>query len=243
MQEIPESWYTSWFNSPYYHILYKDRDYSEAAGFMDNLTRALNLPKSAHILDLACGRGRHSIYLAGLGYRVTGADLSPKSIAEAKKHERPGLQFVIHDMCLPFLESFDAIFNLFTSFGYFESANDNLRAIRAIKQSLAPDGVGVIDFLNVNHVAEHLVANEEKTVDGIAFKITRQIDDKFITKTISFEDQGKEHVFAERVSAMDLDQFKAYFEIAGVTLINTYGDYELAPFDPDTSERLILIFK
>ncbi|WP_435578683.1 class I SAM-dependent methyltransferase [Gilvibacter sp.] len=243
MQEIPESWYTSWFDSPYYHILYKDRDYSEAAGFMDNLTAALDLPKTSHILDLACGRGRHSIYLAGLGYQVTGADLSPKSIAAAKKHERPGLRFVIHDMCLPFLESFDAIFNLFTSFGYFESANDNLRAIRAIKQSLADDGIGVIDFLNVNYVAKHLVATEEKTVDGIRFKINRKIDDKFITKTISFTDQGKDYSFAERVSAMDLEQFKAYFEIAGVALINTYGNYQLDPYDPDNSERLILIFK
>ena len=110
MQEIPESWYTSWFNSPYYHILYKDRDYSEAAVFMDNLTEALALPKTAHILDLACGRGRHSIYLAGLGYQVTGADLSPKNIEAAKLHERPGLRFVIHNMCLPFQQKFDAIY-------------------------------------------------------------------------------------------------------------------------------------
>lgn len=243
MQEIPESWYTSWFNSPYYHILYKDRDYSEAAGFMDNLTEALALPKIAHILDLACGRGRHSIYLAGMGYQVTGADLSPKNIEAAKLHERPGLRFVIHDMCLPFQQKFDAIFNLFTSFGYFEGANDNLRAIRAIKQSLASEGIGVIDFLNVNYVAKHLVVTEEKTIDGIRFNINRKIDDKFITKTITFKDQGKEYSFAERVSAMDLDQFKSYFELAGVELTKTYGNYQLDSFDPETSERLILIFK
>ena len=133
MQDIPEYWYTSWFNSPYYHILYKDRDYTEAGRFMDKLTADLQLEKGSKILDLACGKGRHSIYLSELGYDVTGADLSPKNIEAAKKYERPGLRFVIHDMCLPFLEKFDAIFNLFTSFGYFESPNDNLRAIRTFK--------------------------------------------------------------------------------------------------------------
>ena len=243
MQEIPESWYTSWFNSPYYHILYKDRDYSEAAVFMDNLTEALALPKTAHILDLACGRGRHSIYLAGLGYQVTGADLSPKNIEAAKLHERPGLRFVIHNMCLPFQQKFDAIFNLFTSFGYFEGANDNLRAIRAIKQSLAPGGVGVIDFLNVNYVAQHLVSSEQKIVEGITFDIQREMDAKFITKTITFKDGEKSYQFDERVAAMDLNQFKAYFELAAVKLLQTYGNYQLDAFDPDSSERLIMIFK
>ena len=243
MQDIPEYWYTSWFNSPYYHILYKDRDYTEAGRFMDKLTDNLQLEKGSKILDLACGKGRHSIYLSELGYDVTGADLSPKNIEAAKKYERPGLRFVIHDMCLPFLEKFDAIFNLFTSFGYFESPNDNLRAIRAMKQSLAPEGLAVIDFMNVNYVANNLVAEEVKTIDGIEFKIRRTIRDNYVVKTIVFSDQGKEFKFEERVAAMTLDTFKAYFEIAEVKLLKTFGDYELSDFNPQTSERLILVFK
>ena len=243
MQDIPEYWYTSWFNSPYYHILYKDRDYTEAGRFMDKLTADLQLEKGSKILDLACGKGRHSIYLSELGYDVTGADLSPKNIEAAKKYERPGLRFVIHDMCLPFLEKFDAIFNLFTSFGYFESPNDNLRAIRAMKQSLAPEGLAVIDFMNVNYVANNLVAEEVKTIDGIEFKIRRTIRDNYVVKTIVFSDQGKEFKFEERVAAMTLDTFKAYFEIAEVKLLKTFGDYELSDFNPQTSERLILVFK
>lgn len=243
MQDIPEYWYTSWFNSQYYHILYKGRDHTEAAFFMDKLTADLNLAKDAKILDLACGKGRHSIYLAGLGYNVTGADLSPRNIEEAKKHEKPGLRFVIHDMCLPFPERFDAIFNLFTSFGYFESPNDNLRAIRAIKQSLSPGGIGVIDFLNVHHVANNLVDSEEKMVDGIQFKIKREISNNYVIKTIAFTDKGEDYTFKERVAALDLKMFKAYFEMAGVNLIKTYGNYQLAPYEPFTSERLILIFE
>ncbi|MBC7524978.1 MAG: methyltransferase domain-containing protein, partial [Flavobacterium sp.] len=115
-----KTWYASWFDSPYYHILYKDRNYREAQIFMDNLTRYLNLPEKAKVLDLACGKGRHSIYLNQLGFEVTGVDLSENSILEAKKNENESLHFNVHDMRNPFHQKFDAIFNLFTSFGYFE---------------------------------------------------------------------------------------------------------------------------
>jgi len=57
-QPATENWYASWFDTPYYHILYKDRDYDEAQAFMDNLTHYLNLPEESKILDLACGKGR-----------------------------------------------------------------------------------------------------------------------------------------------------------------------------------------
>ena len=115
-QTKTENWFVSWFDTPYYHILYKDRDYSEAQLFMDNITNYLNLPEQAKILDLACGKGRHSIYLNQLGFDVTGADLSENSILEAKKAENDTLHFEVHDMRIPFEDKFDAVFNLFTSF-------------------------------------------------------------------------------------------------------------------------------
>ncbi|MFT4943871.1 MAG: 2-polyprenyl-3-methyl-5-hydroxy-6-metoxy-1,4-benzoquinol methylase, partial [Flavobacteriales bacterium] len=87
MQKEDTSWYASWFDSPYYHILYKDRDDSEAADFMRRLTHYLELDTDAKILDLACGKGRHSRHLSTLGYDVTGVDLSEESINYAKKFE------------------------------------------------------------------------------------------------------------------------------------------------------------
>ena len=84
-QPATDNWFESWFDTPYYHILYKERNDDEAQLLMDNLTQYLNLPEEAKILDLACGKGRHSIYLNQLGFDVTGADLSTNSIAEAKK--------------------------------------------------------------------------------------------------------------------------------------------------------------
>ncbi|MCW8980432.1 MULTISPECIES: class I SAM-dependent methyltransferase [Altibacter] len=242
MQKETDNWYTSWFDTPYYHILYKDRDYDEAGFFMKRITSFLGLSKDAEILDLACGKGRHSKYLNTLGYKVIGADLSPRSIAYAKQFENERLQFVVHDMCQPFSSKFDAIFNLFTSFGYFESEEDNVKTIKAIKNGLKTNGYGVIDFLNVHYVAKHLIPSETKTVEDIDFHIERHITDGYIYKDIRFQDNGQQYSFTERVKALTLTDFLVYFEEAGVSLRHCFGDYHLQEFDQDTSERLILIF-
>lgn len=242
-QPSPHKWFVSWFDSPYYHILYKDRDYTEAQLFMDNITNYLNLPEEAKILDLACGKGRHSIYLNQLGYEVTGADLSENSIAEAKKAENETLNFQVHDMRISFEDKFDAIFNLFTSFGYFENDVDNLSTLIAIQQSLSEYGFAVIDFMNVHRVIASLVPEEVKTVEDIDFNIKRYYQNGHIFKEIDFEDQGEKFHFTEKVKALTLDDFENLMEQAGIYLLDTFGDYKLNKFHKEKSERLILIFK
>jgi len=243
MQKEKTNWFASWFDTPYYHILYKDRDYEEAQLFMDNLTNYLNLPEDAKILDLACGKGRHSIYLNKLGYDVTGADLSENSIAEASKHSNDTLHFTVHDMREPFEDKFDAIFNLFTSFGYFEKDSDNLKTLKAISESLTEYGFGVIDFMNAHHVIKNLVPEETKTVDGIDFYIKRYYKDGHIFKEIDFEADGEKYHFTERVQALTLEDFEQLMEEAGIHLLDIFGDYRLRKFFKNESERLIMIFK
>ncbi|MRX67183.1 Methyltransferase domain-containing protein [Flavobacterium resistens] len=238
-----ENWFSSWFDTPYYHILYKDRNYREAQIFMDNLTHYLNLPEKAKVLDLACGKGRHSIYLNQLGFDVLGADLSENSIAEASKNSNETLHFKVHDMREPFEEKFDAIFNLFTSFGYFESDDDNLTTLRAIKESLSEYGFAVIDFMNVTQVIETLVPQEVKTVEGIDFHIKRYVEDGHIFKEIDFEDQGRKFHFTEKVKALTLKDFQDLMDEAGIYLLDIFGDYKLKKFHKTESERLIMIFK
>jgi SAM-dependent methyltransferase len=240
---VPKNWYVSWFDTPYYHILYKDRDYAEAQSFMDNLTQYLNLPDEATILDLACGKGRHSLYLNTLGYQVTGADLSKNSIMAASEFTNETLRFVEHDMRLPFDEKFDAIFNLFTSFGYFESDDDNLQTLIAIRDSLTEYGFGVIDFMNADYVIQNLVSQEVKTVDNITFYIKRYVNDNHIFKEITFEDQGESYTFTEKVKVLRLADFESLMEEAGIYLLDVFGDYKLKKFFKNESERLILIFK
>lgn len=238
-----QNWYSSWFDTPYYHILYKDRNYREAQVFMDNLTHYLNLPEKAKVLDLACGKGRHSIYLNQLGYDVLGADLSENSITEASKNSNDTLHFKVHDMREPFDEKFDAIFNLFTSFGYFESDDDNLTTLKAIKESLSEYGFAVIDFMNVTNVIENLVPEETKTVDDIDFHIKRYVEDGHIFKEIDFEDKGRKYHFTEKVKALTLKDFQELMDEAGIFLLDIFGDYKLKKFHKTESERLIMIFK
>jgi len=243
MTKPTKAWYASWFDTPYYHILYKDRDYAEAQSFMDNLTNYLNLPENGKILDLACGKGRHSVYLNKLGYDVTGVDLSEQSINYAKQFENDSLRFDVHDMTKPYPETFDAVFNLFTSFGYFENDDCNLRTIEAIKTELNTYGFGVIDFMNANYVINNLVSEDTKTVEGITFHQKRSVKNGYIVKDIAFEFDDEQYNFEERVKALTLDDFNRLFEKAGVYLLDVFGDYKLKKYHPETSERLIMIFK
>lgn len=236
-------WFTSWFNTSYYHILYKDRNDEDAQIFMKNITQFLKLPQETHILDLPCGKGRHSVYLNSLGYQVTGGDLSENSIGYAKQFENARLKFKVKDMRQAFKERYDAVFNLFTSFGYFEADEEDVRVLQNIKNSFIDKGVLVLDFLNVEKVKQNIVKKETKSVEGIDFHIQREIKDGFILKHISFNDHGKNHSYTEHVKYLDLKKFKEYFKCAGMSLENVFGDYKLSEFDPNTSDRLILVAK
>ena len=210
---------------------------------MDNIIQYLNLPEDAKILDLACGRGRHSIYLNQLGFEVTGADLSENSIAEAQKFANDKLHFVVHDMREKCNQKYDAILNLFTSFGYFENEEDNFKTLKAIHESLSEYGFAVMDFMNVHHVIKNLVPSEVKTVDGIDFHIKRKVENGFILKEIDFEDQGQQYHFTEKVRALTLEDFQQMMDEAGIYLLDTFGDYKLKKFYKKESERLIMLFK
>ena len=210
---------------------------------MDNLTNYLNLPEDGKVLDLACGKGRHSVYLNSLGYNVTGVDLSENRIAYAKQFENDTLHFEVHDMCKPYNEKFDAVFNLFTSFGYFDKEEDNLNTIKAIKEDLNEFGFGVIDFMNTDFIIENLVAEDVKTIEGIEFHQKRYVKDGYIIKDISFTADGEDYNFQERVKALTLKDFETLFEKAGVFLLDVFGDYKLRKYYKTTSERLVMIFK
>ena len=238
-----ENWFSTWFDSPYYHILYKNRNEEEAQVFMDNITNYLNMPENGTILDLACGKGRHSIYLNKLGYQVTGVDLSENSIAVANESSNESLRFKTHDMREPMNETYDAVFNLFTSFGYFDTYEDNIKTLKAIKDSINEYGFGVIDFFNSDFIIEHLVAVETKEINGITFNIKRFVENKKIIKEIRFSDKGESFFFTEKVSAFTLSDFEAMMEEAGIYLLEIFGDYKLKKFYKSQSERLIMIFK
>ena len=236
------NWFEGWFDSKYYHTLYKNRDQKEAQFFIDKLTDFLQIKEDQKILDLACGKGRHSIYLNQKGFSVVGADLSEQSILHAQQYENEKLKFVVHDMREVLQEkTFHFVLNLFTSFGYFEKEEEQYKTIHSVEQMLLPNGILVIDFMNAHKVVKNLVASETKEVDGITFQLKRSIQNGFIIKDISFTDKGKQYNFQERVKVINQSHFESY--VKDWDIVNIFGDYQLSQFDIETSDRFILIAK
>lgn len=237
-----ENWFEEWFDSPYYHMLYANRSTTEADAFILNVHQLLQLPPGSKVLDLACGKGRHSKALAVQGYNVTGVDLAENSIMEAKKMESENLHFMVHDMRRPVaVNYYDAVLNLFTSFGYFSSPRDNMRTIDAVWSALRPHGIFLIDFLNAVKVQKAVEARPEGDVEAgtVHFRWKKTIEAGSVVKEITVTDGEKKSEFCEHVQLFTLNDFAGMLQ-EKFEIVNVFGDYNLATFDEANSDRLIL---
>lgn len=239
-------WFEDWFDSPLYEKLYANRDEQEAAQLVELLEDTLPLEECSKILDLGCGRGRHAINLNQKGYQVTGIDLSEQAIATAKeKAEDLGLEnirFERRDMRNPLPETFDAIVNLFTTFGYFKTDEENASVLESVRKMLVPEGVFVLDYLNAHQVRKAYQPSDEGEFHGIHYEIHRYLSNNSIIKEIEFsgEEIGRKE-YAERVKLYDLSWFKKEMTKHNLEIDHIYGDYEGNKFDPETSSRLLII--
>jgi SAM-dependent methyltransferase len=239
-----KAWYKDWFNSPYYHKLYFERDEGEARQFIHTLIGHLQPAPGSRMLDVACGRGRHSKLLASLGYDVTGIDLSPDSISYAHQFEHELLHFYQHDMRLPaWINYFDYAFNFFTSFGYFATRREHSDAVSTIVRSLKPGGTLLFDFLNVHFVEERLKHNDEKTIGQTHYEIHRWMDANFFYKKIIVTDPGLEQPFesTEQVAKLTLGDFTELLSFHGVQVTDVFGDYQLNRYDLHGAPRMIIV--
>ncbi|HEV8285222.1 MAG TPA: class I SAM-dependent methyltransferase [Chitinophagaceae bacterium] len=238
------SWYKRWFNSPFYHRLYFERDEKEAKEFIHKLIRFLEPPTDSRMLDVACGRGRHSRILADMGFDVTGIDLSFNSIDWAKQFEKENLSFFQHDMRLPFwINYFDYAFNFFTSFGYFATRREHDDAMRTIAASLKPGGFFVIDYLNVHYAEDRLVHDELKNIAGTSYEIHRWQDDSHFYKRIIVSDASliAPEEYTEKVAKFSLGDFTDMFSFQNMQVMEVFGDYNLDPYDVRKTPRLIIV--
>ncbi|WP_426668237.1 SAM-dependent methyltransferase [Mucilaginibacter sp. McL0603] len=241
---MTNEWFYDWFNSPYYHLLYNKRDNAEAEYFVNNLCEHLKPQSQAKLFDIACGRGRFSVYLNKHGYDVTGIDLSVENIRYARQFENDTLHFFAHDMRqLSYCNYFDMAFNLFTSFGYFKTDEEHIRTLINFNRALKPGGLLVIDYFNTGKVLDCLVPEEIKTIKGVDFHIQKAVSNNKIVKAIVFEDKNKSYTFKEMVSAFTLNDFKRFFAQSGFEIIANFGNYSLEKFDSNYSDRLIFICK
>ena len=232
-------WFEDWFNSKYYHILYQKRDEREAENFIQNLSQFFK--KEDKIIDIACGAGRHTIFLSELGYHTTGIDLSEESIKFAKEKSKGKIPFEVWDMRKCYKkQEFDVALNLFTSFGYFNNKEDDFSAIKSMSENLKNDGILIIDFLNSKKVISNLIKTEIKEINGVQFNISRKVEDGFIIKNIEVIHDEEKMSFQEKVKSLTKYDFSELLTFAGLQIIDTFGNYRLDVFNHQTSDRLII---
>ena len=239
-------WYKEWFNSPFYHKLYFEHDEEEAQRFIGKLIEYLQPPKGSRMLDVACGRGRHSVFLEKMGYDVIGIDLSELSISYAKQFENEHLHFYQHDMRLPcWINYFDYAFNFFTSFGYFATRREHDDAVRSVSRSLKSTGLLLFDYLNVHYAEEHLVHNEYKKVGQTSYEIHRWMDGQHFYKKIQIIDPSLEQPlsFTEKVAKLTLGDFTDMLSFQGMQIENVFGDYALGSYHIRNTPRMIVLAK
>ncbi len=243
------NWFEEWFDSPLYEKLYSNRDEEEARRLIEFLEQTLSLNNCSTILDLGCGRGRHSITLARRGYKVKGIDISEEAVkkASAKANEigLDNIEFEVRDMRNPLPEIFDAIVNLFTTFGYFEQDQENLKVLDSVVKMLNQDGIFVLDYLNARKVRSGYKQEDEGEFQGIKYHIRRYVKNNSIHKDIVFSGDRltRNRGYSERVKLYDLEWFEEEMEKRNLQIENVYGDYKGSEFDPHSSPRLLIISK
>ncbi len=236
-----EIWFESWFDTNFYHELYKNRDEDEANNFIENLIDKLKLDPNSEVLDLACGKGRHALKMSDYFQKVTGIDLSKNSINIAKKFNKENLKFFTGDMRnFSLNKKFDFIFNLFTSFGYFENFNENSLVLDNCNKHLKKNGLIVIDYLNPEKVVNTLVKNEIKIINKTKYTISRKIENNFIIKDIYIN--NKEH-FYEKVQLINLEMFNEILKKANFTIDQIFGNYHLEEYNKNSNRLIITALK
>lgn len=247
MKQTIRHWYEESFGDDYL-LIYRHRGRKEAEREVYAMANWLKLAPQSHILDLCCGSGRHALTLADAGYRVTGVDLSAMLLAEARKSDPEGrITWIQGDMrVLPddagFRAQFDAVVNLFTSFGYFEQDSEQFKVLQQIRKALKPGGRFVIDLLNAKYTEEHLVRYSERQERGIVIEETRRIENGFVKKQVLVrEGDQAPRCYNEQVKLYPFEMLSALLKEAGLAVDNIYGDYDGQVYDSQMSRRMIVV--
>lgn len=246
MNQTVQKWYEESFGEDYL-LIYRHRNREHAESEVQNMLQWLKLPHQSHILDLCCGTGRHALTFANANYRVTGVDLSSILLQVARKSDPNNrVTWIESDMrALPnqsmFTEGFDAVVNLFTSFGYFDDDSEQMKVLLQIRRALKSNGQFVIDLMNASYTAENLVPFSRRVEQGAVISEMRQIEKGFVVKKIVIQEANRPpRHYTERVKLYSAEALTAMLNEAGLVLDSIYGSYDGQIYDPRLSSRMIM---
>ena len=213
---------------------------------VDQLVELLQLQPRAKVLDLCCGVGRHSLELARRGYAVTGFDRMASFLEQARaaaQAEGLGVDFVQGDIrrfCA--LEEFDVVVNLYTSFGYFEDADDDKRVLLNAYASLKRGGKLLVEMMGKEVLARIFQPRDWHERNGSLFLREVEVaqDWSWIeNRWVLFENgERKEFTFGHRVySAVELTSL---LKRCGFVQVEVFGSLAGAPYDHQ-AQRLVAV--
>ena len=252
MTAIPSNWYTEFFDEDYPKI-YSERLSQDATERESAFAvRALGLQEGDRVLDLACGHGRHAVALARRGMVVTGQDLNEDYLQMAQVDARRSgveIETVHSDMRdIPFTDEFDAVINMFTAFGYFDSEDEDFRVLQAVANALKDGGKLLLDTLNREWVLSNYVQNDWHTDDdGNTFLEHREFDlvsgRNRVTFSIVTADGARRESPGHDVRLYTLTELVRLLDAAGLRLSGRYGDYDGAPYAINKPRMVVIATK
>jgi len=247
---ISHDWFVSWFNSPIYLKLYEHRNFKEAEETIEMIWRHAGFGQkqvSPKVLDIACGAGRHAVALAKKGCAVVANDLSPLLLQEARRlaeQHSVRITFSQKDMReISWCEEFDVVVQLFTSFGYFEDSDDDMRVLENVYRALKGGGLYVLDFFNATVVQKTYKPLTRRMIEGIQVSEERSIVGDRIRKVITLSENGNIRRFVESVRMYSRDELVQKLCAVGFCVQDVLGDYDGSSFVPEQSPRVIVFAK
>ncbi len=252
MTSIPSNWYTEFFNEDYLRIYSERLSHDVTERETSFVVDSLGLQEGARVLDLACGHGRHAIALARRSMVVTGQDLNEDYLCKARADAvREGVEIeTVHgDMRdIPFTSEFDAVINMFTAFGYFDSDDEDVRVLQSVGNSLKGDGQFLLDTINREWVLANYVQNDWHTDDdGNTFLEHREFDlvtgRNHVTFTIVTADGTRRESPGHDIRLYTLAELVRLFDASGLRVSATYGDYDGSPYAIHSPRMIVVATK
>jgi 2-polyprenyl-3-methyl-5-hydroxy-6-metoxy-1,4-benzoquinol methylase len=246
--ESSREWFEDWFNNPLYLKVYSHRDDAEATLCVETILGITGFDKASQavsVLDIACGAGRHAFAFARKGLSVSANDLSGFLLETAESEARKegiSIAFSGCDMRTIRLDRrFDLVVQLFSSFGYFETEQEDREVIRNVSTMLGPEGWYVLDLINPAWLRRQFMPRSEKTTGSLSIIEERTLTADKVVKKIVIREAGRDDIsFTESVKLFTPESITKLLESEGFAVERVAGDYRGSLYDKDSSPRILI---